>query len=221
MEKKYFNGIREDIVFLIPKDAKIILEIGCGNGEFAKHFPTNCEYWGVEPNILASEIAQKNLNTVLNGKLEDIFYLIPDRYFDLIVCNDVIEHMENHEWFFNKIKQKLKNNKSILIGSVPNVRHIINLYNLIIRKEWTYTESGILDRTHLRFFTEKSLKQTIILNNFEIIELKKINKFKLNKKSMYYYLKGLITLMFCFILGEDTKYSHIAIKISSKKEKID
>ena len=85
MENKYYKGIRGDIAFLIPKDAKVILEIGCGNGEFANHFLSNCEYWGVEPNILAAEIARKKLNIVITGKIENIFDLIPDAYFDLIV----------------------------------------------------------------------------------------------------------------------------------------
>jgi 2-polyprenyl-3-methyl-5-hydroxy-6-metoxy-1,4-benzoquinol methylase len=137
-----------------------VLEVGCGTGGFYDHLRQPCEVWGVEPNPEAATAATQKMHRVLVGRYDALADQLPDRYFDMIVCNDVIEHMDDHDAFLEAIKKKLRPGGCI-VGSIPNVRHITALFKLLITKDWKYSESGILDRTHLRFFTEKSLRRTL------------------------------------------------------------
>jgi len=62
-----------------------------------------------------------------------------------------------------------------LVGSIPNVRHIRNLYNLLILKDWQYQDRLTLDRTHLRWFTQKSLLRTLAQHDFKVEEFRGID----------------------------------------------
>jgi 2-polyprenyl-3-methyl-5-hydroxy-6-metoxy-1,4-benzoquinol methylase len=157
MSLNYEYHSRLDIVEFIPESFTKVLEIGCGKGAFLRQMRNQCEYWGIEPDAEAAKIASKQLARVFVGKFSEVKNEIPDRYFDLVICNDVIEHMDDHEEFLKDIRAKCVDNAH-LIGSIPNVRYILNLYELLIKRDWRYVNAGILDRTHKRFFTEKSEK---------------------------------------------------------------
>ena len=167
MIEEYYDWQRKEILPLIPENYQKVLEIGCGTGNFRDNLKYHCEYWGVEPFEKAALQAEKKINKVLIGTYEEVVKELPNGYFDLVICNDVIEHMVDHNAFFQSIKTKMTND-SYLIGSIPNVRCFSNLYGLLKNKEWKYEESGILDYTHLKFFTEKSLKRTLQENGFII-----------------------------------------------------
>ncbi|WP_373097931.1 class I SAM-dependent methyltransferase, partial [Zhongshania sp.] len=87
----YYDGSRKDLVELIPSGVKRVLEIGCGKGGFAKNFEGVAEYWGVEPDSASAKLALNTLTKVLVGTYDEVEAELPDGYFDLIVCNDVIE----------------------------------------------------------------------------------------------------------------------------------
>lgn len=120
----YYNSARVEVFDFVPSGAQKILEIGCGEGAFRKNFG-DIEYWGVEPNVAAASVAVKSLTHVIVGGFEDVKHKLPNAYFDLIVCNDVIEHMTDHDSFFLAIRDKLSVDGNI-IGSVPNVRFVDN-----------------------------------------------------------------------------------------------
>ena len=176
----------------LPEVYSNVLEIGCGDGSFSKVLNKGCVVWGIEPHISSAEIAKSNMDQVLVGTYEDVFEKIPNEYFDLVICNDVIEHMKNHEWFFSSIKCKMKK-ESFLVASIPNVRHCHNLFNLLVKKDWKYLDSGLLDRTHLRFFTEKSIKETAKKYSFKINKFKGINKTKF-PMSIFCWILNIITI---------------------------
>lgn len=175
MNELYFKGHRTELKPFIPKGVKKILEIGCGEGGFRTNFDDDVEYWGVEPNPDVAFISKEKFYKVLNGIYDDVENELPDHYFDLIVCNDVIEHMIDHDDFFEKIKSKMTKDGQMLM-SIPNVRYVRNLFRLLFLKDWRYEDAGTLDRTHLRFFTEKSLKNTLNSHNYDILLFGRINK---------------------------------------------
>ena len=118
------------------------------------------EYWGVEPHNEVAKFAANKLDKVIVGKIRTVFDDLPNNYFDLLICNDVLEHLEDENWFLANIKQKMKIG-SIIIGSIPNIRYISVLLKLLIWRDLEYTDSGVLDKTHFRFFTKKKfLKNT-------------------------------------------------------------
>lgn len=151
----------------LPATYQRVLEVGCGSGAFVDHLRRPSEVWGVEPNADAGEVAAQKMHRVLVGRYDQVARDLPEAYFDLVVCNDVIEHMDDHDAFLEAIKTKMRPGGCI-VGSIPNVRHVTALFKLLALKDWRYSGSGILDRTHLRFFTEKSLRRTLQEHGYAI-----------------------------------------------------
>ena len=159
---------------LLPPTYEKVLEVGCANGAFSAALKLASETWGVEQVQAAAAKAALRLTHVLNGKYDEVADRIPADYFDLAVCNDVIEHVEDHDRFLASIHEKLRP-RACLIGSVPNVRNYRVLYELLVHRDWQYGDYGILDRTHLRFFTEKSLRRALERSGFDVEVLVGIN----------------------------------------------
>jgi len=218
--KNYYDGYRTDIFELLHKNQiskKLkILEIGAGNGEFSKNFPKEVEYWIVEPDLKSAISARKKHKNVLNAYYDDIKAQLPNDYFDLIICNDVIEHMQNWKNFLKDIQDKInKNRKGKIIGSIPNFRHFTVLYEILCKKDFKYRESGILDKTHVVFFTEKSLKRELINSGFEVETLKLMKKFRLTKDQNIF--KYIISKLVIYILGADSAYGQFGFVCSIKE----
>ena len=158
MENKsllYYSNTRPEMTSFIKSMPQRILEIGCGAGGFRGNFPDDIEYWGVEPCETAAAAARQVLTRTLIGTYDSTRDKIPAHYFDLIVCNDVIEHMPDPKAFLRDIRGKLSNNGE-MIASVPNLRNAVTLYELLIKGDFTYISAGVLDYTHLHLFTKKS-----------------------------------------------------------------
>ena len=202
----YYKNYRKEMMLLLPEQYSKVLEVGCGEGNFRINLSQENEYWGVEPIEASARKASKKLDKVLIGTFNEMFDQIPDDYFDLVICNDVIEHMTDHEEFFQSIKKKIKK-EGCLVASIPNVRYILNLIELIVKKDWEYKDAGILDRTHLRFFTEKSLKRTIIDSGFEIDQFKGINIYRSGGVKRYFF-----NVVF-MLLGQDARCMQFGIRI--------
>lgn len=168
----YYTTHRPDMFRFVPDRPRKVLEIGCAAGGFSGQLADRAvELWGVEPNAAAAAIAATRLTKVLVGLYDDVADQLPDGAFDLIICNDVIEHMPDHDRFLQQIKRKMAPD-AVLIGSLPNVRHITALLKLLVMKDWPYKDEGILDRTHLRFFTRRSIERTLIENGYVLEGIK-------------------------------------------------
>jgi hypothetical protein len=210
--KILYSFERDEVSPQLPKEYSKVLEIGCSDGRFAKNLSPNCEYWGVEPYLIASNEASKVAFKVLNGTFDEKYDELPNNYFDLVICNDVIEHMDKHYEFLSKIKLKMTK-KFHLVGSIPNVRYIGNLYNLLVLKDWKYVELGVLDKTHLRFFTKKSIIEMFEDTGYVVESLKGINRIELNFFSPKSLIKNFITLL----IGKDSMFTQFSFRISVKK----
>jgi 2-polyprenyl-3-methyl-5-hydroxy-6-metoxy-1,4-benzoquinol methylase len=191
----YYSGERRDVAQYVPAGTKTLLDVCCGFGRFLHYLKQrdSIETWGVEAVREVAEEASKNgVDHVLSGKIEDVVASIPDGYFDCITFNDVLEHLLEPEKVLELMKPKLSAN-GVLIASIPNVRYFNNLRNLIIKKDWKYKDSGILDSTHFRFFTLISMKRMFETNEFSIVSVHGINpkpgwKFKLiNFLTMHFF----------------------------------
>ena len=163
----YYAKERPEVVPFLPTVATRVLEVGCSEGRFRANLPKTSEYRGVELSAEVARVAATVLDAVLVGTYGEVAAELPAHYFDLVICNDVIEHMPDHDAFLEDIKQKMAPGAH-LVGSVPNVRYLPNLKQLLVRKEWRYADWGVLDRTHLRFFTRQSWEQTLREHGFVI-----------------------------------------------------
>ncbi len=208
LEKAHFGTQRTEVADFLPNFYSRVLEIGCGYGHFRKNLKKSVtEYWGIEPYPSAAQIATGTLTKVLVGTYEQNIQYLPDKYFDLVICNDVIEHMPDHDIFFSTVKNKMSE-ASALIGSIPNVRYINNLVSLLVKKDWRYEEYGILDRTHLRFFTKKSIHWTMKEHGFEIERFSGING--ASSKSLGPLIAKQVL---CLLLGTDCRYQQFAFRV--------
>lgn len=162
---------------LLPSRYQKVLEIGCGEGGFAGSLAPSCEVWGVEMHESSAVIAGQRLQRVLVGSYDAVQHDLPENYFDLVICNDVIEHMPDHDAFFDSISAKLQDG-GYLVASIPNMRYYYCLRELLLRKEWVYSDQGVMDRTHLRFFTERSLRRTLVEHGFSVEAFSGINRLK-------------------------------------------
>ena len=167
----YYENEREDVQQLINPNSKRILDVGCGKGRLGAALKNklNAEVWGVEyVNDIAS-IAAEQLDNVISGPIEDAIVQLPDKYFDTIIFADILEHLADPYSVLSKIKSKLSVNGEI-VASVPNVRHWSVVKNLL-EGEWEYREFGIMDNTHLRFFTRKSLFNMFEKTGYKIFNI--------------------------------------------------
>ena len=196
---EYYQHVRPEVAALLPKTYARVLEVGCGTGTFRANLKQEHEYWGIEPNAAVVADAETRLDRVLTGTYDDVADDLPDGFFDLVVCNDVIEHMTDHDAFFRSIRQKMTPDAKI-VASIPNVRHFRNLIDLMVRKDWEYQSAGTLDRTHFRFFTEKSLRRSLREHGFEVERFEGLNPF-----GIYSFWKRVVVWPFALVLGQDVR----------------
>lgn len=153
----YYDQRRTDLVPLVPLGARTVLEVGCANGAFGGELKRvlGARVVGVELSPEHAERARDLLDEVLIGDIEKIMPELGDCQFDLIVFNDVLEHLIDPWTVLSIAKTKLRKEGAIF-AAIPNVRHWSVVVPLLFKAEWRYTDSGILDKSHLRFFTEES-----------------------------------------------------------------
>ncbi len=166
---------RHEMLGYIPQEASVILDVGCALGSFGELIKSQriSEVWGVEINEYAAIEAAKKLDKVICGAFDEVLDL-PKIKFDCIVFNDVLEHFIDPYSALLYSKTLLRDGGKI-VASIPNVRYFGNAWRFLVDKNWEYTESGILDRTHLRFFTHKSIVKMFDDLGYEIELIEGIN----------------------------------------------
>lgn len=160
-EITYFSRVREDLINLIPQTLRAcnVIEIGCGNGatlQKLKELGIANTTTGVE--IFPSE--DNYYDTIDHFFSENIEEIIFPPYmnnsFDIILLGDVLEHLVDPWTTLKKISSLLKAEGRIIV-SLPNIRYYTVLISIIFKGEFKYEETGILDKTHLRFFCRKNI----------------------------------------------------------------
>lgn len=157
-EERYFDSVRKEIEPLLPEKIDKVLEIGCGSGatlEWLKREKGCIWVGGIELNKAVSFYAEKQLDFFMNANIENIDLPFNKNTFDVILCLDVLEHLIDPWIVVTKLSRLIKPG-GVLIVSLPNILHISALIPLLLKDRWDYAPSGILDKTHLRFFTKKT-----------------------------------------------------------------
>jgi 2-polyprenyl-3-methyl-5-hydroxy-6-metoxy-1,4-benzoquinol methylase len=155
----YGDLARQDVIELVPAGAKRVLDVGCWRGAFgAQLVDRGLEVWGVEPQLEAATSAARRLSHVITGKFPDD---MPEgERFDCITFLDVLEHAFEPRAMLETAHEYLTRQGTV-VASIPNVRHVTVVADLVRRGRWDYQESGLLDWTHIRFFTKATMKELL------------------------------------------------------------
>lgn len=153
------NGLFDAMVD-VPRH---VLDVGCycgGAGVAIKRRWPETRVTGIEPLASAADIAADRLDRVFRGRLEDATPSdldMPDAGFDTIICADVLEHLYN-PWAAMKRLRTMLANDGVMIASIPNARNLGLITDLACRGRFEYRGAGLLDITHIRFFTEREIR---------------------------------------------------------------
>ncbi|MFZ3231123.1 MAG: rhamnan synthesis F family protein [Pseudobdellovibrio sp.] len=165
------------IVKKIPNNS-VVLDIGCGPGTLGSYLVSEkqCIVDGVDYDAQAiAKCSDKYRKTAVRNLESDylVGYFEPESY-DIIVVADVIEHLVNPDILLNELKKLVKKNGSIIF-SVPNVTHLALGFELLFGK-FKYRNNGLLDNTHLRFYSKESLIDKLESAGLNISELDSVQK---------------------------------------------
>lgn len=172
--ENYFTNVRLDLLNLIPEKNRLgtLLEIGAGSGNtllFAKANGFAIKTVGIEIcDINDSQQHNPDIDRFIIGNIEELILDFDENYFDVIICGDVLEHLINPHNIVSILKKYLKRN-GVLITSIPNIRNWRVMKDIFFKGDFHYTENGILDSTHLRFFCKKNIENLFLDNNLTII----------------------------------------------------
>lgn len=166
------NHSHSKIVQLIPRYAQV-LELGCSKGAMSRLMKEQCEasIFGVEKDPQAAWQAQRYCDYVFTEDLDHPNSLDALQFekFDVITLVDVLEHLRYPQLLLERLKPFMMD-ESVILLSVPNVAHTSVRLELLTG-DFRYEEAGILDDTHLKFFTLNSLKALIERSGFVINEV--------------------------------------------------
>ena len=170
---------RPEVVPFVPPDVRSILDVGCASGGFGHHFraerPQISRLVGVEPLEAEAALARDaSYDEVHVGYFPEA---LPGdcEPFHCVVLNDVLEHMTDPWGSLTAVRDVLRPTGWV-VASIPSIQYLpISLR--VVRGQWTYTDEGTLDRTHLRFFTRSTMHEMFEDAGFEVVRLEGINSF--------------------------------------------
>lgn len=161
----YSQGIRVELIELMDYDLDRdlnVLEIGCACGGTLlkiKDLYKNSNLYGIELNEHSAKIASL-IADVSASNIEEEELEYPESFFDVIIFADVLEHLIDPWKVLRNIKKYLKPTGKLLI-SLPNIMHI-SAVNSLLHGFWSYQDAGLLDRTHMRFFTLYEINKMLL-----------------------------------------------------------
>jgi len=154
----YYTKPRADYVDLLPEDPNAsILELGCGDGATGALALRNGKcgsYVGIEMFVPMAERARQVLSSVHVGNVENMELPYAAASFDALILSEVLEHLVDPQAVLNRLALLLRPG-ALVFASSPNIAHWSNILGLCLGR-FEYTESGMMDRTHLRWFTPAS-----------------------------------------------------------------
>lgn len=198
----YYGLTRQDVVAFMGRYLKKsgrslekVVEIGCssgGTGKLIKEQFGTKYYAGLELMKDAVAVAKTNIDWAEQGNVEEMIDAgemgkIPQQPYDAVLYLDVLEHLYN-PWKVVEASKELLKPGGLIVGSIPNAGNLYVLWK-IMRDQFEYDEDGLLDRTHIRFFTLHTIKK-MLEPHYRIVALdtNRNTWSNMNKYQRFFYL---------------------------------
>ena len=171
----YFGYPRPEVVALVPEHARRVLDIGCGAGRLGEAIKQRqaAQVSGIELDQQQPPRPAQRLDQVWAGDVEQLELGDPARSFDAIFCADMLEHLREPGGLLKQAREWLSPD-GYLVASIPNVRHH-SVVRSLLQGNWTYESAGLLDRTHLRFYTRREIEKLFHRAGFAIDGMWSVN----------------------------------------------
>lgn len=153
----YYDGLNEKLLAAIPQDARQVLELGCANGRLGRRFKElnpAVRWWGVERDTQAATLASRYLDNVIQLDLDQADLTRLNARFDTIILGDVLEHVRDPARLLQSLYDATFDGAR-LICCLPNMAHL-SVIERMLTGDITYDAAGLLDQTHLRFYSPAS-----------------------------------------------------------------
>lgn len=172
----YYKGARPEVADFVPAAARRILDVGCGAGVFGGVLRDEraAEVWGIEMNPDMEPHATARLDRILIGDCRELMPTLDAGSFDVVVFADVLEHLADPAETLRETARLLAPDGCV-VASLPNLRYWEALAHVVWEGDFRYREEGIFDRTHLRFFTKKSIPRLFEDAGFGVVSLEGVN----------------------------------------------
>lgn len=179
MPVSYEPTLRPEMLDFVPKDAALILEVGCGRSQFANAIKKRqtCTITAIEPDPVMAEESLASHDKVIVLPVEQALKMLNEKY-DCILMIDVLEHLVNPWEILAQLREKLTETGCI-VASIPNMRYFHALKGLVFFGNWEYDKSGVKDITHLRFFTANSIRSMFESQGYQLSKIAGINRIRL------------------------------------------
>ena len=154
---------------------KRVLEVGCATGYFTKVLAERgCKVVGMEIDRDAAAVAEEWAERVVVGNVGDphVWESVDDESFDVITFGDVLEHLRDPLAVLQIAVRKLKAS-GFVVTSLPNVAHG-DVRLALLHGSFQYRETGLLDRTHVRFFTLQSIRQMLREAGLVVVDTQRV-----------------------------------------------
>jgi len=169
----YYSTARVEVLKLVDGANNRILDIGCGTGATGLALKRNGqagEVCGIELIKAAADEAAKNLDHVVVGNIEEMEIPFEHGSFDYVLATDVLEHLYNPWKTLHRMAKFLRKGGHVIV-IVPNTQNWRIVRDLVFRGDWGYVQKGLLDKTHIRFFTKKTLFEMLEDAGFRNVEI--------------------------------------------------
>lgn len=211
----YYSAARTDLVDLINGKGLKVLEVGCGDGAtgavLVERKIAN-RLTGIEVHEPSARLAERHFDDILIGDVTTVLPRLRGQNYDCVMLGDVLEHLVN-PWGVLMNLRAVVSDQAKLVVSLPNVRFWPVVSSLVVNADWRYARDGVLDGTHLRFFTLKSAKRMFSWCGLDVEEVRPYftgRRYRYLDRATVGCLEGFLAQRFLFRLAYSPQKSELS-----------